>query len=320
MLQVALNSEAKKFEKIYSHINKYDNAMSTILDAIKFRHLETSGTLILAPSGTGKSRMVEQLLAENAEYSEPEQEHIFGIYIETPDTSLNELYIEILYKLRDVNPEAGTIADKKRRVITLINNIDVKVMFLDEVQVALPSSGLLPTSTFVKQLKELVNKTNCAWVLLGVPEAQAIIDVDTQLADRFPRVIQLENFSLNGEQNVLDFMEYLFDLTVGFPRKLPFFQFLNDSLSDGSIDYKSDVNYDNFFRFCLASLGKPRRIRDLFIYCIESTAPDEKITKSRLADAFDRCYPNCLENKRMNPFNSPIKEVKKTLVERGLYA
>jgi len=320
MLQIEMSDEALNFKEFYSLIDKFHRPMQTILRTIKYRHQETSGTLVLGHPGCGKSFFAEKILKDYAEKSMPDKDRCFGIYVETSGCGLNELYREILTKLGDIDPGYGRIADKHRRIIHLVNKLDVKVVFLDEIQVMLPTSGLLPTSKFVKQLKEMVNKTNCAWVLLGVPDAADIVAVDTQLADRFPRVVCLESFSCAGENKVLDFMEYLFDLLANFPRKMPYFKCLNESINDDGYSYKSEVNYDNLLRLCLASQGRPRRIRDLFVDCIENTSSDEKVTKATFESAYVNCYSNNTDKQLGNPFLMPIKEVKKCLIKDGLYA
>jgi len=319
MLQEAPSSDVLEFKKLYSNIQQYENAMDIILKSISSRAMETCGTLVLAPPGVGKSRMVEKILDDYHEESTAEKENVFGIYIEIPDTSMNEFYRELLFKLKDKEPDYGTAAAKKRRVINLINNMDVKFVFLDEIQVALPSSGLLPTSKFVKNIKELMNKTTCAWILLGAPEAIAIIDVDDQLADRFPRVINLKGLSLLGEENSLDFIDYLTDLLEDFPRRAPYFKFINDSRTDDSLEYSENVNYDNLLRLCLASLGKPRRIRDLIISCLDNTQPDERITNLTFSKAYAECYPDASDREYVNPFETNIRLVKNKLKEHNLY-
>lgn len=318
-LQTELSSDATAFSQAYVLIDKYTEARNSILSLIKYRCNETCGAILLAPSGCGKTTLVKKLLADYQEQSVPEQDKRFGIYVETPGSGISDLLRQLLFELGDNKPEYGTHGGKLKRIIDLVNNLNVKVVFLDEIQSMLPSSKLLPTSKSMKLIKELTNKTNCAWVLMGVPDAASIADVDPQLSDRFSRVICLDAFACNDDKNTLDFMEYLYDLLASFPRRAPFFKFMNELLTEDGFKLNAEIDSSNLLRFCLATKGKPRHIRTLLLEAIESTRPGEAVTKKVMAKAYQTCFQRAHDKKSKNPFDASIKKVKEELMKEGLY-
>ncbi|WNC72017.1 TniB family NTP-binding protein [Thalassotalea psychrophila] len=319
MSNFELKPETIAFKKRYSMVERYQTPISLIENTIKYRELETSGLMIVALSGSGKSRMTEYVRESNEYPYCAHKDHKFGIYVEAPGTSMSGFLTAILTALGDPKPSFGDLDSQKSRIITLIGELDVKVVFLDEIQVILPSSGLLPTSKVVKILKELINKTSAAWVLMGTPEAAELIEVDTQLKDRFNRLVTIPAFGCCSNEDALDFIEYLFDILESFPRKLPYFTCLNESLVEGEICYIDSVNYDNLLRFCLATNGKARGIANLLMECVEQTAENKAVTRSVLSSAFNSRFKNDA-NVEIDPFTASIKKVKDELKKRGLYA
>ncbi|WP_412972088.1 TniB family NTP-binding protein [Glaciecola sp. MF2-115] len=288
-------------------------------DVILSRHLETCGGLLIGAPGTGKTTLCKRFIETRANASKVSARE-FGVYVESPGSSITELLTEILRALDDIAPEKGTIASKQHRIITLINNLDIKVVFLDEIQVVLPTSRLLPTSKILKIIKELVNKTNCAWVVAGVPESAQILSIDAQISERFTRTFKLTSFCMLDNESTLDFFEYLIDILAHIKRKMPFFSCLNDSITDDGFEYKTDINYDNLLRFLLATKGKPRQIRHLLSECIHHTQPSQKINLQTLADLYERVFSTEFNMSKNNPFRGSIKEVKRLLIKENLYA
>jgi len=319
MRDYALKPETVLFQKKYSYMEKYQTPISLIENTIKYRHLETSGMMLVGQSGVGKSRLVEHLLETNVLPHNNVKDSKFGIYVEAPGTSMGGFLRKILTALGDPKPSFGDLDEKQSRIITLIEELEVKVIFIDEIQVVLPSSGLLPTSKVVKILKELINNTSAAWILMGSPEAADLIEVDTQLKDRFNRLVTIPVFSCNSNDEIISFIEYLFDIFEGFPRKISYFSCLNDSLQDGELCYVDTVNYDNLLRFCLATKGKARAITNLLMECLEQTSENNRITTTVLCNAWMARFQND-NDAEVNPFSGSMKNIKIELKKRGLYA
>ena len=318
-MEFCLSQEANQFIAHYSEIPKYSDVFDIIDDIILSRHLETSGGLLIGPPGAGKTTLCRQYIKTRA-FKSNLCDREFGLYVESPGSSITELLTEILRALDDIAPEKGTIAAKQHRIITLINNLDIKVVFLDEIQVVLPSSRLLPTAKILKIIKELVNKTNSAWVLAGIPESAQILSIDAQISERFTKTFTLAPFSMFDNESTLDFFEYLIDILNNIKRKMPFFSCLNDSFTDDGFEYKAGINYDNLLRFLLATKGKPRKIRQLLSECIHNTEQSEKINLPIMAELFERVFSTEFNKSKLNPFRASINDVKKLLIKENLYA
>ncbi|WP_105253555.1 TniB family NTP-binding protein [Pseudoalteromonas sp. T1lg75] len=311
-----VSHDANNLAKLYCMSGKYKAAEKSLLHTIKYRSFETGGALLLGEPGIGKTSLAKKFLEEHHQDPLPEHNNVFGIYVEVPGGTLNGLHSEILRALGDENFNEGKLDQKKRRIIKLVNAMDVKVIFLDEVQVALPSSGVMPSSKFIKDIKELINGTRCSWVLCGTPEARDIRDVDEQLKSRFPKVIELDNFSFKGYDNKVDFIAILFDFLSTMPRKFPLFKCLNDSLVDEGIGYFKEVDYSNVLRLLCATNGSLRRLKLILMDCLERTDIDDELTKEIFAEA----YAECFQGEAINPFTADMGTVKKLLIARDLYA
>ncbi|MDN3653430.1 TniB family NTP-binding protein [Thalassotalea ponticola] len=311
-----LNSVARQIAETYCRTGKYLKAEQSVLHTMKYRDSERGGAILLGESGIGKTTFAKTFLSQHAEASLSEHDNKFGIYVEVPGGNLKVLYGQILQELGDIAPEKGTAADKKTRIIKLINEMDVKVVFVDEVQEVLPSTKLLPTSAFVKDFKEIANNTNCAWILCGTPNAMAIKDVDKQLASRLPKTILLPVFSFKTQEDKLEYLEFLFEFFEHLPVAAPYFKCLNESITDEGFSYFCNVNYDNLLRMLLATDGCLRPFMTLMQDCLDRLEDGEKITKSTLVEAYDECF----EGEELNPFSASISKVKKLLIQRGLYA
>jgi hypothetical protein len=317
-------SEGCKFKQHYSYVDKFDRIMTAISDNIRYRFGEDCGIIITGESGTGKTALTERFLSDNCEVNTAEKDGIFGIYVEICGSGFEALYEDMLEQLHCKDHRLGSVASKKRRVIELINALDVKVVFIDEAQEGLPGA-VLPSSSYIKLLKEFTNKTNASWVLLGPEKVKSIADIDEQMGERFTQILTLKAFNCKGNENTEEFMEYIIGFLATMPRKVPFFQCLLDSMNEAGNDfeYKDNVDYENLLRFLLATRGKARRIARLLADCIDDTTSNDKISTALLAKLYKKKYHNDLESNNhrwINPFTASKSTVIEQLKIRGLYA
>tara|TARA_B110000211_G_scaffold57467_1_gene64239 strand:+ start:9400 stop:10383 length:984 start_codon:yes stop_codon:yes gene_type:complete len=318
------HSDGYKFKQHYSYVDKFDSIMTAIADNIRYRFGEDCGIIVAGESGTGKTTLSKRFLQDNCEKDSEEKDGVFGIYVEICGSGFEALYEDMLEQLHCKNPKLGSVASKKRRVIELINALDVKVVFIDEAQEGLPGA-VLPSSGYIKLLKEFTNKTNASWVLLGPEKVKSIADIDEQMSERFTRTLTLKAFDCRGNENTEELMEFIIGLLVKLPRKVPFFQCLLDSMNETGSDfeYKDNVDYENLFRFLLATKGRARRIARLLSDCIDDTCTHEKITANVLAKTYEKKYRNDIESINhgwINPFKLPKSKVIEQLKLWGLYA
>ena len=297
--------------------------MQTITEVIDNRFDDDCGLIISGGAGAGKTVLAKRFLKDNAEPDTDEKDGAFGIFVEIGVNGFQALYTDMLKQLHCKDEGFKSVGAKKKRVIELINELDVKVAFIDEAQEGLPGA-VLPTSSYIRLLKEFTNKTNCSWVLLGPKKVLEIADVDEQMGERFPTVLSLKAFNCNSNEDTEELMEYLFALLPHTHRKATYFDCLNMSLTESGDDfeYKDNVNYNNLLRFLLATRGKPRRIARLLMDSIKSTKPEGFISLELLANTFKNKYLTDKDKRGnwFNPFKAPMTKVIEELKEWGLYA
>ncbi|TRX55165.1 AAA family ATPase [Thalassomonas sp. M1454] len=318
MSSMLMKPETEEFKKHYCYVDKFNVPMSIIENTVKYREYETGGMMILAPSGSGKSSIASKFIEDNKFKPVSNRDIKFGIYVEASGCSLDEFLTEILRQLSDPKPSYGNMGPKVSRIISLIDSLNVRVVFLDEIQVILPTTGIYPNSKVVKILKELVNKTSAAWVLIGDPSARSIIDIDSQIRERFGLIHNLEPFNCKSDEDVYELLEYTFELLRKYPRKSSYFRVLNNYLDEGVKPIKSNRHEDHLYRFCLATLGKPRLMRDLLCEAIELTDEDAQVTNRILQNAWTRRVGE-RSGLSFNPFVASMEKVKIEMTARNLY-
>ncbi|WP_047237661.1 TniB family NTP-binding protein [Chromobacterium subtsugae] len=162
---------------------------------------EPVGCMLLAEGGMGKSTVCRIIQAS-----------LPGGFIQTPDAevtlvpafhaevpspvSVNYLATNILAGLHDLNPNAGTIPAKTKRIATLLQHCGTKVIFLDECHNLLNTGDRSASTNLVafRWLKSLVNNCGICVCLSGTPESEAIVDSDLshQLTRRFKYRFRIE--------------------------------------------------------------------------------------------------------------------------------
>lgn len=310
------SSDTQQFSAHYALVPKFQTLFDEVDTTINSRRTETSGVLIMGPPGGGKSTFCRKYIEQKTE----EHANFQSIYVEACGTSVTQLLVSILMKLGDPKPEHGTNAAKQHRIITLINNRKIAVIFVDEIQDVLPAKKLLPTNKILTIIKEFINKTNAAWVLVGTTDAYELLRIDEQLSERFTRTLELTDFSMNGRIETEYFIQYLLDILPQTKRRATYFSCINQFINQGQFAYSTDVNVNNLLRFLLATHGKPRRIRKLLTECIEVTSSLAPITKELLTDRFASAFSTQLKQLGGNPFSAQINWVKEQLRRENLYA
>jgi len=316
-------SEAQQFKSQYAYVDKFEDIMQAITEVIDNRFDDDCGLIISGEAGVGKTVVAKRFLKDNAEPDTDEKDGTFGIFVEIGVNGFESLYTDMLKQLHCKDENFKSVGAKKKRVIDLINELDVKVAFIDEAQEGLPGA-VLPSSSYIRLLKEFTNKTNCSWVLLGPQKVKKIADVDEQMGERFSNVLSLKAFNCNSNADTEEFMEYLFALIPHTHRKAKYFDCLNKSLTENGDDfeYKDDVSYDNLLRFLLATRGKPRRIARLLMESIKLTKAGGRISSELLGNSYKNKYriDKDRRGKWFNPFKSSMPKVIEELKEWGLYA
>lgn len=165
------------------------------------------GLLIVSPTGNGKTTMTFKFIDKYA----PSIGNI--VYVETPErTTLKEFYVEILNTLGYPAKSTRSTGDLRRKILTGLRNQNVKMLFFDEIHHLLDSRRD-HKKDILNGLKSLNNKAQIPIVLIGIETAKEILDLDKQVADRYPALeIPLWEIDSDEYYNLLATFEALLPL------------------------------------------------------------------------------------------------------------
>ncbi|MFY3792082.1 TniB family NTP-binding protein [Ureibacillus sp. MALMAid1270] len=206
-----------------------------VMDSHIKRNGKTRHLFITGPSNVGKTRMAENYIRKYPEYTIVEDDETEIdikpiIYMETPHPfTLLEFYHELIYALG--SPRLGgvpRINDLKTRAYHLISKQKVRMIIIDELNNI--QSSPFNKKTAMDAIKHMANKTNVTLVLMGIPEATELRELDEQYKSRYrPRTLHRfkecnEDFCklLNSIEEQLKFpMKIgLGDISTGLPQIL----------------------------------------------------------------------------------------------------
>lgn len=214
------------------------------------------GRLIIGDSNNGKTAIIlkvyrkyEAFLDENQDVKNP------ILLIQTPnEADENALYDEILFNLDHPIIPRQKPQQKKFRVISILKELGVKMLILDEVHNLLAGSGTRHRIT-LNAIRTLHNSLKIPIIGVGTKEALNAINSDPQLRRRFKKV-HIPRWKLDNKDNK-NLKELLLKFSRSYPLKKP-----------------SDLtNYDVMRKIIAKSSGLIGEISDLLedcaVYAIE---------------------------------------------------
>lgn len=179
-------------------------AAATRLVDIHNENLRTGtnqGFLIMGPSGVGKSALVKKYVnSVNAERA-IEMERLPILYLDMPSgPTKKNLGSTLLKALKD--PYASTNSEsaevKFSRVVTLLENLNVELVILDEAQhlVDYKFSDMLEAGDWIKSL---LNTSKVSVVLIGMTRLERLKKANSQFRRRFSASYTLVRFEPGSE-------------------------------------------------------------------------------------------------------------------------
>lgn len=146
-----------------------------------------TGLTLAGPTNNGKTTIIREFIAQNrAQRSEPSAERPEFLYVETPpipNTSM--LYTQILRGVGDLKADRGTTTQKLARVMHILPQLRLRMLFLDEIHNVLAGSAK-QSEAFLNTLKYLSNQLYLPVVLIGTESALNVIRTDEQVLSRYP--------------------------------------------------------------------------------------------------------------------------------------
>lgn len=169
---------------------------------------EPIGSMLLANGGLGKTTLCNTLVKHMPRSFKIEADLkktiIPAFYVEVPSpATVKSLAITMLEKLGDPTHLTGTTTYLTSRLVYLLLQCETKLVFLDEFH-HLFDRKLTSTRlnvTIGNWIKTLVNETGISFCLVGLPEFAELIEVDSQIARRFPYHYKLNPLTLGTKES-----------------------------------------------------------------------------------------------------------------------
>lgn len=203
------------FEQISSINNivvtsdEFMNAFKGIQDCVKrsIAYKEPIGSMLLAKGGLGKTTLCKALVSQMPKSTKIEEDHkktiIPAFYVEVPSpATIKSLAITMLHELGDPTYNNGTTSYLTDRLSYLLRMCETKLVFLDEFHHLFErkQSYTRMNATIGNWLKTLVNQTGISFCLVGLPEFAELLQVDSQIARRFPFIYTLNPLYIESPQ------------------------------------------------------------------------------------------------------------------------
>jgi hypothetical protein len=156
---------------------------------------------IIGEPRTGKSRVLEECLADHARYRTEEGLHVPILLVTTPSKPTVKGLAEImLQEMEDPMPHLGSEQNKTLRLTKLIKAAGTKMLMIDEFQHFQDRGSNKVKHEVADWLKNFVNNTHIALVVAGLPECSAVIHQNNQLAGRFSAPMVMPRFDWTNEE------------------------------------------------------------------------------------------------------------------------
>jgi len=314
-----IQNEIETFEnRVCSH-RDFKLAYEAINKLTAFRGRKPKGLFVFGETGSGKTCLAEYFEAKNYSDETDELSPIPIVYIDVAlEKTTGQIISAMLQKMGDPTPYNDYENVRRNRAVDLLKSLNVKLVVFDEIQDLIPKKGIKPNSKVYVFIKHFLNSANVPFLLLGTPDAKELF-ADDQLFDRFLPAKELRTFSCIGVSHTTNFacmLDSLLDLMSRNVEALRFVEYQKDAKGQQLPILKKDINL--LLRFCLATLGRMRRINALLTECIALTSPEKPITQQVLYDAFNEGLNN---RGNYNPFHKDIniQTVKTSLKEKNLY-
>ncbi len=199
------------------------------------RQQRPDNLLVLAPTGNGKSMILERFRDQNPAQDNPEGETalVQVLHVEVPDEpTLDMLRIAILERLFAPYNPRSTKADRRREVFQQLEKTQVKVLLIDELH-NLQLASVNEREKILAFFRAIGNELRINLVMAGIQEARRTLQSDPQLLNRF----DLHRLPLWRDGD--DYRVLLASFESLFPLRKPSHLAENDQLAS-FILYKSD--------------------------------------------------------------------------------
>ncbi|MGA2493715.1 MAG: TniB family NTP-binding protein [Roseiarcus sp.] len=153
-------------------------------------------TMLVAPSGCGKSKTVEQCNATLANDPAHSDSALPILYVSLPaQCSIKNMTTEILRGLKDPLADRHSTTGKNSvRIIDQLRGQKVKLFEIDEFQHLISGKNVAIHQEATDWLKQLLDGSGVPVVCIGLPEGLGVIARHEQLRRRTAKVVRMQPF------------------------------------------------------------------------------------------------------------------------------
>lgn len=184
------------------------------------RTRRSSAMLVVGESGAGKTRLADRFAAHTRAvyyHDDPERTIVPALTLEVPDGCTPRGFcVEILTALGDPMAERRKV-NLTRVVSKLIAACEVRVIIIDNVQDIPTRRRARGIEQVGIRLRELIDQTQCLWLLLGTSTATDVVDSESQLIKRVAYRKSLSYFAIDSANSSKRFLQLLIRIDEWLP-------------------------------------------------------------------------------------------------------
>lgn len=274
---------------IYIVYPRFKEILTAIDDCHHFSNLkdEPECLFLKGATGAGKTTLLKSYEQDypRTETSDGTIVPVLSVTIPTP-ANVKSVVSKLLWELGDPAYDKGTTSSQTIRLIGLMKDCSVKLVFLDEFQHFIDRDSAKVLKTVSDWLKNLLLDTKVPIILIGLPEAETVFQFNPQLSRRFATRYNLSPFDWLADGG-MEFRTFLHAVETQLP-----------------LMEKSNLASEEMaLRFYYASDGIVAYVMKLIRYGTLMTLKQgqEKLDLNVLANAFDK-YVKADKPTKQNPF------------------
>ncbi|RLV60489.1 hypothetical protein D5018_06770 [Parashewanella curva] len=160
--------------------------------------------LLTGETGVGKTFFIEQYLESHPSYDvscdDGEKTIVPVLYCQLPKAKHPKPVVsQLLSKLGDpLKRPKGDVRELTQSLVYLLKEVKTELIIVDEVQHAIETTNKNVIQEIGEWFKILINESRIPIVLVGVPWAKPVIDVNAQLRRRVRYHFELSNYTLKN--------------------------------------------------------------------------------------------------------------------------